>query len=175
MGKGFAEVGYDISEGTDEHDTPIEFFEPLARAVDGFDLDPCASEHSQLAETNLTKAEDGLREWWGKVYMNPPYSAVNEWMNHAKIQNQYGKTDLIVALVYARTSTQWFHNHASTADYLCFIEGRLQFAGNDQTAPAPSMLVIWSNEGPINDELARFCEKRGLLFETNMAQRHLVA
>lgn len=137
----FESVAY--SGGSDEHDTPIEFFAPLADAVNGFDLDPCASQTSDLAETNLTKEDGGLREWWGKVFCNPPYSDVSRWMEHCKKQHQFGNTELIVGLVYARTGTQWFHNHVVTADYLCFVEGRLTFGSGDYSAPAPSLVPVW--------------------------------
>jgi hypothetical protein len=32
-----------------------------------------------------------------------------------------------IALVFARTDTQWFHKYAVQADAICFIEGRVQF------------------------------------------------
>lgn len=156
----FQTVGY--VAGSDEHDTPIEFFAPLADAVDGFDLDPCASSTSNLAETNLTKEDGGLREWSGKVFMNPPYSEVSDWMEHATRQAEHGNTELIVALVFARTSTQWFHQYAKTADLLCFVEGRLCFGNAENSAPAPSLVAVW---GEYPDALARVLEKNGYVTE----------
>lgn len=157
----FQSVGY--TGGSDEHDTPIEFFAPISDAIGGFDLDPCASDSSDLAETNLTKEDGGLREWWGKTYMNPPYSDVSDWMEHANQQHQHGNTDLIVALVFARSSTQWFHNYATEADVLCFVEGRLTFGGAENSAPAPSMVAVW---GSAPDALIRVLEKEGMVVNT---------
>ena len=151
-----------VHGGTDEHDTPIAFFEPIARAVGGFDLDPCASQHTDLAETNLTKDDGGLRQWSGKVWMNPPYSEVADWMRHAETQHAHGFTDLIVCLVFARTSTQWFHKYVSKADLVCFVEGRLTFGGADNTAPAPSMVVVYGN---YTGRLEQTLEKQGMVVE----------
>jgi len=156
----FHEVAYE--QGTDEHDTPISFFAPIADAVGGFELDPCASESSDLADVNLTKEDGGLREWHGRVWMNPPYSNVAEWMQHANRQHQHGNTQLIIGLVFARTGTQWFHNHATSADTLCLVEGRLTFGNADNSAPAPSMVVVW---GDVGEKLNRVLEQCGLVVE----------
>lgn len=154
---GFQTVGY--TAGSDEHDTPIEFFAPIADAVEGFDLDPAASSTSDLAEHNLTVEEDGLSvPWHGDVWLNPPYSEVADWMRYAKDQYQHGNADRVVALVFARTSTQWWHNYASTADAYCFVEGRLRFGDADNSAPAPSVVVVW---GEVNTALERTLKREG--------------
>jgi len=154
----FHEVGY--TTGSDEHDTPAEFFAPIADAVGGFDFDPCASESSDLADEN-NRLEGGLStEWFGKVFLNPPYSEVGEWMEYARYSHKHNHTDLTVALVFARTGTQWFHNHATTADMLCFVEGRLSFGDQDNSAPAPSMVAVW---GDYPDELEQVLERTGLV------------
>lgn len=156
----FPEVGY--VTGSDEHDTPPEFFAPVADAVGGFDLDPCASESSNLATTNVRLTGGLEREWSGKVFVNPPYSDVGEWMKYAKYEHEHGHTELIVALVFARTGTQWFHNHATTADLLCFVEGRLSFGEQDGHAPAPSLVAVW---GDYPDALRAVLERKGLVVE----------
>lgn len=158
----FPEVGY--VTGSDEHDTPAEIFGPISDAVDGFDLDPCASATSQLADRNVTKGEDGLSiEWYGKVWLNPPYSEVGEWLKYAVNAFEHGQTDLIVALCFARTGTQWFHRYAAEARFICFLEGRLSFGEAENSAPAPSMIAVFGEEIPkaLKDVLAR----RGMVFE----------
>jgi len=145
---------------SDEHDTPPTFVKPIAEAVGGFDLDPCASPHTEIAETNLTKEDGGLRQWWGNVWMNPPYSEVSKWIKHAKIQHQHGFTDLIVCLVFARTSTKWFHKHAAKADLLCFVKGRLKFGGREDNAPAPSMVAVY---GDVPNNLIRHLKTKGVI------------
>ena len=146
----FTEAGY-AHDGDDSHDTPESFYRPIARAVGGFDLDPCASQTSDLADRNVTKDEDGLSfDWYGTVFMNPPYSDVTTWMEYANKQHVAGNTDLIVFLVYARTGTRWYHWHAKVADLLCFVKGRLTFGDGDYAAPAPSLVGVY---GPAPREL----------------------
>lgn len=58
---------------TDEWYTPKEIIESLGE----FDLDPCAPVVPlwSTAKNHFTKEDDGLsREWFGRVWLNPPYS-----------------------------------------------------------------------------------------------------
>lgn len=60
--------------------TPPDLFALVESIVGRFDLDPCAPDDgggSVRARVKFTAAEDGLsREWRGKVFVNPPYGAV---------------------------------------------------------------------------------------------------
>jgi len=121
----FEEAGHSYEPGDDEHDTPEPFFRPFHRILGGFDLDPAASDTSDLAEQNVTKDEDGMSmDWWGDVWLNPPYSEVGDWLDYGERQVACGNVTNLVALVYARTGTQWFHNIAVYADLMCLVEGR---------------------------------------------------
>lgn len=155
--KQFQSVGY--TGGSDEHDTPVDFFAPIAEAVDGFDLDPAASETSDLADRNVTKDEDGMSiPWEGDVWLNPPYSEVADWMEYARNQYEHGNADRIVALVFARTGTRWWHNHATTADLVCLVKGRLTFGDAENSAPAPSAVLVW---GDVFTSLYDYLEREG--------------
>lgn len=150
----FQSVGY--TGGSDEHDTPVDFFAPIAEAVDGFDLDPSASETSDLADRNVTKDEDGLSiPWHGDVWLNPPYSEVADWLEYAKRQYEHGNADRIVSLVFARTGTRWWHDHAASADLRCLVKGRLTFGGAENSAPAPSAVLVWGEAPEPLDEYLR--------------------
>lgn len=155
----FPEVGHSFEAGDDDHDTPAEFFAPIASAVGGFDLDPAASASSELAARNVTEDEDGLSlPWEGKVWLNPPYSEVADWLQYGRTQFNHGNTELLVALVFARTSTDWWHDHATTADLRCFVNGRLTFGEATNSAPAPSVVCVWGDTPPA---LRRFFEAAG--------------
>ncbi|WP_198408533.1 DNA N-6-adenine-methyltransferase [Halorhabdus tiamatea] len=150
-------------EGDDDHDTPGEFVEPLIDAVSGFDLDPSASTSSNLAERNVTKDEDGLSiPWHGDVWLNPPYSTVSDWLEYARNEYHRGAVDSIISLVFARTSTQWFHNHATTADLACFVEGRLSFGEAANSAPAPSLVLVWGDAAE-NTDVVEYLSSQGFL------------
>jgi len=52
----------------------------------------------------------------------------------------------VVCLVPARTDTRWFHNLVyGKAKEIRFIKGRLKFGGSKNSAPFPSMVVIYEN------------------------------
>jgi len=146
-------------DSTDEYATPRTFLEPLIEAVGGFDLDPAASSTSDLAERNVTKEEDGLSiPWRGDVWLNPPYSEVADWLEYARRQYEHGNADRIVSLVFARTGTRWWHDNATTADLRCFVKGRLTFGGADNSAPAPSAVLVW---GDVPSALEEYLRRKG--------------
>ena len=141
--KGFQEQKKNI---TNEWYTPPEVFELLK--FPEFDLDPASPGKSVVkwipAKEHYT--ESGLlREWHGRVWLNPPYG--NEtaiWLNKLALHGNG------IALVFARTDTLWFHTTACKADAICFLNGRIRFIDKDgkQGDPATcgSMLLAWGNE-----------------------------
>lgn len=67
-------VSFDRIEGSDEWYTPLSIVNSLGE----FDLDPCAPPPPiiwKTAKESYNKYDDGLsREWFGRVWLNPPYS-----------------------------------------------------------------------------------------------------
>lgn len=57
----------------------------------------------------------------------------------------------VVMLIPARTDTKAFHDYILGRAELRFIRGRLKFGGGVNSAPFPSMLVIFRQEEQ-NDE-----------------------
>ena len=54
------------------------------------------------------------------------------------------KNTLVVALLPARTDTEWFHMYIyNKAKEIRFIKGRLKFGGCANPAPFPSMVVVF--------------------------------
>ena len=49
----------------------------------------------------------------------------------------------VVMLLPARTDTKWFHNHIYGNSEIRFIKGRLKFGDAVNSAPFPSMIVIY--------------------------------
>jgi len=121
----------------------------IIRALGPFDLDPCAAPAPRpwdTAAAHLTAEDDGLsHEWWGRVWMNPPYSEplLSQFMD------RLGRHDRGTALVFARTETApFFRNIWRRASGLLFLEGRLHFHYPDGArAPAnggaPSVLAAY--------------------------------
>jgi hypothetical protein len=105
-----------------------------------FDFDPCP----------LDGTENGLAslfvEWRGRrVFCNPPYGpGIDKWLERGLEAN------LTVFLVPARTDTRWFHDIVlPKAKEIRFIRGRLKFGEATNSAPIPSMLVVFERNGDL--------------------------
>jgi len=130
------------SEKTDWK-TPPELFARLD-AVHHFTLDTAASVENHLCEKYFTKENSGLTKSWQDetVFLNPPYGReVGEWVKKAYLE--MSPCCKIVMLLPARTDTKWFHNYIYGCADIEFIKGRLKFSGSKNSAPFPSMIVIF--------------------------------
>lgn len=129
----------------DDWATPPELYNKLNKLF-GFTVDVCANPINHKADRWFGQQEDNVfvdgltQDWRGEVcFMNPPYSAVDEWL--AKAVKECSDAT-IVSLVYARTDTKWFHSSGRKAQEIVCLKGRVKFVGADSGAPAPSILLI---------------------------------
>ena len=132
-----------FSSKTDNWATPQDFFDELNEEFQ-FTLDPCANECNAKCEKYFTKEENGLIQSWAgeTVFMNPPYGrAIKDWVKKAYDESKQGAT--VVCLLPARTDTRWFHDYIYEKAEIRFIKGRLKFGGAKNSAPFPSMVVIF--------------------------------
>ena len=132
-----------FSSSTDLWATPQDFFDRLNAEFD-FDIDVCASPDNAKCDTYFTKEQDGLSQSWGVTcWCNPPYGReVGKWVQKAYISsNNEGST--VVMLLPARTDTKWFHEYIYNQSEIRFIKGRLKFGGSANSAPFPSMVVVF--------------------------------
>lgn len=129
------------SSDSPEHYTPQVIIDAALVCLGEIDLDPCSNSKDAPnvpARYHYTAADDGLTlPWAGRVYMNPPYGReIGAWVEKLTQSHKTGDVGAAIALVPARTDTQWF---AMLRDYpVCFVTGRLTFVGNDDPAPFPS-------------------------------------
>ena len=130
-----------MSSDSVEWYTPPAIIERTVRVLGRIDLDPCSDGGARPtipAKTHYQEVDDGLaQEWRGTVYMNPPYGTVIEdWCRKLRSEYEAGHTTAAIALVPARTDTQWWQ---VLADFtVCFVTGRLKFSGHENSAPFPS-------------------------------------
>ncbi|WP_349290994.1 DNA N-6-adenine-methyltransferase [Brevibacillus sp. NL20B1] len=132
-----------FSSATDLWPTPQDFFDELNREFH-FTLDPCATHDNAKCSTYFTKEDDGLVQEWAPhtVFMNPPYGReIKRWMQKAYEESLKGAT--VVCLVPARTDTAWFHDYVYGKAEIRFVRGRLKFGNAQNSAPFPSMIVIY--------------------------------
>jgi hypothetical protein len=109
--------------GPTEWYTPPRIFAALGLS---FDLDPCS------AQTHYTRSENGLAQpWHGRVWLNPPYGrGIGCWLERFAMHRDG------IALVFARTDTEWFHRYACQSDAVCFTRGRIPFLSPAVSTPA---------------------------------------
>lgn len=131
-----------FSSKTDEWETPILFFKAIDKKYGPFAVDVCASPLNQKAKIFYTKEDNGLAQsWHGTCWMNPPYGrTIGLWVKKAYEESLKGA--MIVCLLPARTDTRWFHDYCMKGK-IEFIKGRLKFGNAINSAPFPSMLVVF--------------------------------
>ena len=124
---------------SEEWPTPQWLFDELNEEFD-FDLDLCATASNRKCLYWYDKEQDGLKQdlrGW-RVWCNPPYGrSIGKWVEKCS------KCDLAVMLLPARTDTKWFHEFIYKKAEIRFIKGRLKFGDSKNSAPFPSMVVIF--------------------------------
>lgn len=132
-----------FSSSTDDWATPQEFFDRLNEEF-RFTLDPCANEKNHKCDRYYTKEQDGLLQPWDgeRVFCNPPYGrGIGAWVKKAREAAE--RNALVVLLLPARTDTRWFHEWIYGQSEIRFLRGRLRFGGAANSAPFPSMVVVF--------------------------------
>ena len=132
-----------FSSKSDEYETPQDVFDALDSEFH-FNLDPCSTDKNHKCQTYFTKENNGLQESWGgyRVFCNPPYSKISEWVAKCYQESRKDGT-LVVMLIPARTDTRYFHDYILHRSEIRFIKGRLKFGDSKNSAPFPSMVVIF--------------------------------
>lgn len=142
MGKGIGGHTLPNKGASDSWITPRHVIESLGE----FALDPCqcTPQPWACAKSGYSIEDDGLsKPWHGRVWLNPPYSNVWEWMS--RLADHRAGT----ALIFARTETVGFFDQVwNRATGILFLKGRLFFHRPDGTraesnSGGPSCLVAY--------------------------------
>ena len=134
-----------FSSVSDLWPTPQDLFDLLNEEF-CFDLDPCATQENAKCSHYFTVEDNGLLKDWSShsVFCNPPYGrAIYDWVS--KCYHSSFSCPVVVALLPARTDTRWFHDFVYHHAEIRFLKGRLKFGESKNSAPFPSMIVIWKN------------------------------
>ena len=129
-----------FSSATDMWETPQNFFDELDKEFH-FSCDVCATRENAKCAKFYTPEQDGLKQTWGGgiLWLNPPYGReIGKWVKKASESNA-----TVVCLLPARTDTRWFHDYIYGKAEIRFVRGRLRFGGSKNSAPFPSMVVIF--------------------------------
>jgi hypothetical protein len=127
--------------------TPPEVINALGGS-DSFDLDPATPlvQPYPTARQRYTRRDNGLLlPWFGRVWLNPPYSnqEIGKWLARLAAHGRG------CALIFARTETDNFFRWVwESASAVLFLHGRLNFHRPDGTrsehnAGAPSVLCAY--------------------------------
>lgn len=127
--------GYD----GDEWYTPAEYIEAARRVMGDIDLDPASCESAQDvigAGVYYTKEDNGLaRSWFGRVWLNPPYSMplIKDFVTTIIDEYESGRVSEAIVLTNNSSDTSWFHMLLAMYP-ACFTRGRVQFWRPDHEA-----------------------------------------
>ena len=135
----------------DSRFTPLSVLDRLIAIFGPISLDPCwAPDCLVQAERTFNEQEDGLTQDWAAhfVYVNPPYSASQQWAAKCRAEYEAGRARVIVGLFKATTYGTTFQQIAKTADTL-FLPSRVAFLGpggrrmGSGAAPFGLVLYAW--------------------------------
>ena len=131
-----------FSSKTDLWATPQDLFNEVDNEFH-FDLDVCALPENAKCKRYFSPEMDGLKQdWTGVCWCNPPYGReIGKWVEKAYNTSLNGYT--VVMLLPARTDTKWFHNFIYNIAEIRFLKGRLKFGNCNNSAPFPSMIVVF--------------------------------
>lgn len=135
-------TGVMFSSKTDLWATPQAFFDELNEEFT-FDLDTCAIADNAKCARFFSPEEDGLAQDWTDciAWCNPPYGReIGKWVKKAAESRAR-----VVMLLPARTDTAWFHDYIYGKAEIRFVRGRLKFGDGKNSAPFPSMVVIFEH------------------------------
>jgi len=115
--------------GNFEYYTPIEYPEAACLVMGSIDLDPASSlKANQRIQADYYFAEKGLEKtWFGNVWMNHPFSRINNplWINKLVSEYENGNVEQACCITFAATSETWFR---PLLGYLqCFIHSRTNY------------------------------------------------
>ena len=124
----------------DEIFTPKWIFDSLGVQ---FDLDPASAHHSLItvpAKYRFTKEDDGLTQnWFGRVWMNPPFSKVTPWIDKWMAHNDG------ICLVPLSSNGKWVNRLWDSEAACCYLPPAMAFQGSDgKMAKMRWRTAIWA-------------------------------
>lgn len=125
------------TSGEFEYGTPQEIVEAARLTMGGIDLDPASASWANRfvrAKRFFTIADDGMcLPWTGRVFMNHPFSRVNNPLWIAKLLDSYtvGYVDAACCITFACTSEAWFKSLMQYPQ--CYLQPRTNYYLPDGT------------------------------------------
>lgn len=166
-----------LSGGFDDWETPDSVYGAL-NAKYSFTLDPCATADNFKHANYFSPEDNGLERPWTyeddfmgpqpeRVFVNPPYSQVEKWIDKGISEMKNNKA-LSVFLVPARTDTKWFAKAVKSASRIVFVSGRIKFLKDGvscKSPPFPSAIIVFGEQNNYLDQRGveiRFIDRKTL-------------
>lgn len=144
-----------FGKATDEWETPQGTFDELNLEF-GFDIDVAAALANLKCWEYFDAEADALTRDWNirkdgrtHCWCNPPYSKCAEFVAKAAAEARKGVTT--VMLIPSRTDTKYWHEFIWDREKhqprpgveVRFIKGRLKFGNSQNSAPFPSVVIVF--------------------------------
>ncbi len=144
------------NSGNNEWYTPSEYIEAARCVLGEIDLDPASSalaNETVRAKLYFTAEENGLdKEWAGRVWINPPYSAelLVKFCKKIVFHVQNGDIPQAIVLVNNATETNWFNLLVRKATAVVFPKGRVKFVTQEgkMGSPLQGQAVLYFGPNP---------------------------
>lgn len=123
---------------SDHYCTPKDFYDKVNNEFK-FDFDPCPLRCDTF---------NGLEvEWHGNVYVNPPYSHIEAWIEKGIQEIQKGNAKTVVYLIPLRTDSWYWHNKIlAFSKEVRLVRGRLRFGDKKDLAPFGVALIVFDEQ-----------------------------
>lgn len=156
-----AAINVSESDDAQEWETPPYLYDWICKTYNVQPiLDPCATDLNHKCEFWFTKEQDGLNQvWFGNSFVNPEYRNVAKWIK--KCYDEHLKNNItVIALVFSKTDTAWWHDYVEGKAEYHFIRGRVPFYKDGKQyyytnkdgklvkgiAHQPSVIIIWRSK-----------------------------
>lgn len=119
--------------------TPACYIDAARDVMGGIDLDPASCAYANQvvrAPRYYTQAENGLaQEWYGRVWLNPPYSrgAVKPFVNKLMADYRGGQVEQAIVLLLGNSCFNCYFDQLWSYP-LCFKRGALHFYSEQKAA-----------------------------------------
>lgn len=133
------------NSGVVEWYTPPEIIEAARTVLGSIDTDPASNNIANKvvkAGKYFDATENGLEHnWFGNVWMNPPYSLglIDKFIAKLITEIDTGRVTSAITLTNNATETQWFSIAAKHACGMCTVERRIKYL-NESLVPASTPL-----------------------------------
>ena len=140
------------NSGENEWYTPSEYIKAARKVMGGIDLDPASSviaNKTVQAIRYFAASDNGLsQEWFGNVWLNPPYSQplIQQFAEKLVAEWESGRVDQACVLVNNATDTAWLQTMLSVCTALCLVRGRIKFldpSGRAVGAPLQGQVILY--------------------------------